>query len=344
MQHRHLTVAAGSLAVLLAAGCASVPGAGGGEGGAATQRSSPSTTSAPASTSPPATTPEVTTTPSVESAGTPAPVIIDPKPDAPARVHLDTTVTVRGKEVLACPPRSSTMEAPEPKRCDGGVPLTGIDVDRLTKPMKNAGTLTSYASLTADYDGRRLTVIDQQPADPRAQLDPAIAMLDAPLSCPAPTGGWTREDTGVMDNSDVQQWILDHPDEYGDVAVAYPVTLPKDQQQSGSADTGVVVTVIGATGDLDTARTELERVFTGNLCVVRSTHSHREIYTAFNALQGLSVTGNTTGLFAFGPGMVTRGDPVLRMEVDRWTPRLDDIWHKIGAPDLQLIAWMRAAD
>ncbi|TWP49074.1 hypothetical protein FKR81_25725 [Lentzea tibetensis] len=132
--------------------------------------------------------------------------------------------------------------------CDDGVPVVGVDADRLTTQRRSFDVRIGEARLTGVWRGGVLTVTEQ--ADPGEVFQPPSDGRPAP--CAPPPGGWKPDGKGA-DLTDLMNYVTQaHPDRF-----AVPGFVTEQ------------VYVVGVVrGDLAEETRELRSRYQGNLCVV----------------------------------------------------------------------------
>jgi hypothetical protein len=113
------------------------------------------------------------------------------------------------------------------------------------------------------------------------------------VPCAAPAGGWQPKPTNIL-TAKMTDWLAARADQVDDPALLYP------KGRSRGAPTVVRIGV--AHGDLEAFRREIDKVYTGNLCVVRARFSRTDTQKIQDALmpafdQKIGLTG------AAGPGL-----------------------------------------
>jgi len=113
------------------------------------------------------------------------------------------------------------------------------------------------------------------------------------VPCPTPSGGWPLRSSNI-NRPEVSQWLAARADQIGSPAVLYP---------EGASRTKPMVVRIGvAHGDVAKFRRDFEKVYRGNLCVVRTALSQKDVQDIQDAVmslneQKLGITGSS------GPGL-----------------------------------------
>jgi hypothetical protein len=175
-----------------------------------------------------------------------------------------TVVSTPGKPDRFCAPQQDTGfrrpgEEGQPA-CTFGITVVGVDLDALTDAGTAGAARFGRARLRGVYRAGTLTVSAQAP--PTARPAPTI---DRETPCPPPPGGW-QPGTSPTSN-DLHRYMYDeHPEQFRPLYVTYPDGIPAGPSPPGDAATVLNVEVVR--GDVDQIRSELVRLFTGNLCVV----------------------------------------------------------------------------
>ncbi|MEV6108606.1 hypothetical protein AB0M28_28475 [Streptomyces sp. NPDC051940] len=164
------------------------------------------------------------------------------------------------------PQMCEVMTASLPPMC-GGPDIVGWDWKGLKSAARSGTRWGSYV-LTGTWDGHRFTLTEPaRDADEVAPLpDPEKPDFSTP--CDEPEGGWQRakpgqDQTPVFEAAQMMDgyagaWIDDHRGERSPEA-AFPVLNFR------------------FTGDLDTARSALRKMWSGPLCVTSAEHTYKEL-------------------------------------------------------------------
>ena len=110
----------------------------------------------------------------------------------------------------------------------------------------------------------------------------------AAVPCEAPAGGWAPGQNIDERANALSEYVRARPDRFTDVWVGYPDGPPT--MDTGTDVTGPMVYVVGTTGDVEAARTELEAIFPGNLCVHQVAHSAADLQAIADQLSANSTT------------------------------------------------------
>jgi hypothetical protein len=203
-------------------------------------------------------------------------------------VHEGDTVEVTGQVIAApgqavvfCPPRATADDPQVPPLRPGEIPtpdvtdpaptcpttlavaLTGVDLDRLSSPVTVQRMRAGQATLRGTWHGRSIDVTEQ--TAPK-QTTPA---LDNVVPCPAPAGGWKVDNAErTIEQNALDAYVRGQPDRFSHIGIAN-----LDTTSSGNVAVMVVPVV---SGEVDSARRELEAVYQGNMCVTRGVLSIAE--------------------------------------------------------------------
>jgi hypothetical protein len=245
-------------------------------------------------------------------------------------VHDGDTVEASGT-VLSLPGEPVRFCAPAPVALgDGGgpeadcpfyVPVTGVDLDALTYTLGIGSGLPGSAHLAGVWRAGTLTVTEQGPPTPET---PEPTMPDEP-PCPAPAGGW-KADEG--DRTELFTYLdKQHPDQFRPVWAAHP----------GGVEVLVVEVV---KGDAAQAGRELEKHYTGALCVVAtpgrpSVADQRKLTETVGEAVGDLMEDHTNGIYATATGDTVRPELVIL------TPQLYAEFADIGFASLVPEPWLR---
>lgn len=181
-------------------------------------------------------------------------------------------LAVPGRPVRLCLPEPILRQGgpPSPPRCRRGIPVTGLDLDRLSGRAERAGTVWGGTTLEGVYRGGVVAVTEQAvlppSQEPSGRDDPAAA---DPVPCPEPAGGWPRLSERVRTTGYVSLTRIVSRDaaRLNDPYVAYPYGWHLQDQSDRK---GTEILVVGTTGDLAVARRQLTAVFPAeSLCVTR---------------------------------------------------------------------------
>jgi hypothetical protein len=149
------------------------------------------------------------------------------------------------------------------------VPTTGVDPGWLTHTTPSGQALSGRVRVEGTYRAGELAVtrmIGAAPDDQPERRPPA-------LPCAAPSGGW-RPGSGLDDNGALARFVEAHADRFADPWV---FEGPDTGAVPGETNAAFTVFVVGTTGDLDKARSELTALYGGNLCVSQVGYSRADL-------------------------------------------------------------------
>jgi hypothetical protein len=270
----------------------------------------------------------------------PPPVIRTGPGSGRQRVHFAGDILIDARGQHACPPYPvpavatgvSPRGATPPPDCPVPWPVSGVDPALLTERRSATGWTFGKGDFDADFDGERLTVVAQRPWTGAAPDRGSVA-LHAPTPCAAPRGGWTP---GEQPSSTKVQALVDgHPQDWGAVAISYPVAPGSDVTATSDA---VNVLLVGTTRDIPTATASIRAVYGGNLCVVRAQRSAADVGRASSYLRPDAMPD--PGFLTGGVGQYPDGDPVVTMSVVVWNQAWQDQWVRAGEPAILLDCWL----
>ncbi|MEV4314203.1 hypothetical protein [Actinocrispum sp. NPDC049592] len=173
-----------------------------------------------------------------------------------------------GKPVLFCEPIpvADVGYAPGQRPSCIGLPVTGVDLDKLADPAADGDIRTGMARLRGIWRSGTFTVTQQLPY----VREPVKPPVNAQVPCATPPGGWQPKDTGPPLGDTLQNYVNNvHPDQFKHPWTAYPYGGPPDGRTENWNSTSVLVVEV-VKGDVDEARRELEKRYPGNLCVISS--------------------------------------------------------------------------
>jgi hypothetical protein len=183
-----------------------------------------------------------------------------PRPGRGAQMEgLGTLVRDGNGQVRLCAEAMITGDSPPPAvvSCTRvAVPTTGVDDRWLAKPTKSGQRYSPPVRVEGTYAGGVLAVTRVAEMAPDAVVEP-------PVPCPAPAGGW-RPGPGYSEGSQAEDsrynglvfYVHDRADRFGFVWDGHPEGAPQ-----------IRVAVVGTTGDPAAAEAELSAIYPGNLCV-----------------------------------------------------------------------------
>ncbi|WP_112244065.1 hypothetical protein [Kribbella monticola] len=191
------------------------------------------------------------------------------------RVQVDgQVVAAPGKPVVYCFPVVTSLPAivgqgPQPAKCEQGaeLPVTGVDVDRLSDLSTVQGVKAGFAHLEGIWGGDKFTVDKQGPVVRAADPGPKVP-------CAAPPGGWKPGYSDDLVTPAVAAFVDGRPNQLQELSFGSPTALPA----GGGTPGGPSVLIIGvAHGDLAQIRQLLTPLVKGNLCVTRVKLSKTEV-------------------------------------------------------------------
>jgi hypothetical protein len=223
-------------------------------------------------------------------------------PDSPLvrngdRVELSgQVIAAPGKPPVFCAPHAVAAIGYPPGKepaptCPAGlsVKVIGVDLDRLTDASTIKGVRSGQARLVGTWQDRTVTV--------QEQTAPVVVTATPPrldvVPCPTPSGGWPLISSNI-NRPEVSEWLAARADQIDSPAMLYP---------EGAHRTKPLVVRIGvAHGDVDRFRREFEKVYEGNLCVIRAALSQKDVENIQTALSSayekqIGLTGSS------GPGL-----------------------------------------
>lgn len=218
------------------------------------------------------------------------------------------------------------------------VEARSVSLDTLTKRAVVGDVVVGYARLRGIWQDRALNVTSQGvPVEPTALVVPP----EDPVPCDPPPGGWQA--SSDIDGRAVHDYIEQHPGQFAAPWVAWPDGPPSAATAAPGAAKPSVFVIEMISGDVDRARTELSRIFTGNLCVARARPGVRpsgdvqrgaaEIMKRLDPV----MHDRRNGIFTAGD------DPSGRVSVEFLVldRQLYDAFTRVGLDDLILNPWIR---
>jgi len=210
-------------------------------------------------------------------------------------------------------------QEPAPRPSGLGVPVVGVDLGRLDRCREKDGATEGWACLTGVWDGRSLTVADQQV--PRGEARRAAQWSVPP--CAPPDGGWP--------SSDLDENLDPNVDLHGEEVVTVTMFRPSRSQ---------VVAVIASENP---GRTEqrLRDVLGSSLCVVQSRWTGRQVEELRTTLGERHAEWL---LYEWGETAAEDGQLTFAAKVVRVLPGL--VAFAAGLPDglLTVDAWLTPAE
>jgi hypothetical protein len=239
-------------------------------------------------------------------------------------------VAAPGKDPLFCPELPSTLPVFAPGKepapscpADLSVKLLGLDVSKFGEIK---GVRTGEAHVTGIWKDGTITVEQQSAYMPPVQTPDDS---DRP-GCPEPAGGWPYRVSNLM--SRPVSAFLD--------ARASQISGPILRYPDGRARKKPVVIEIGvAHGDLAAFRSAFEKIYQGNLCVVRTKYSRTEQERLSTQVGDL--LSKVPGAYAgggIGLGTDNTGIPVSVLVV---TEQVRDAFSPVGLQNLRVSADVR---
>jgi hypothetical protein len=206
-----------------------------------------------------------------------------------------------------------------------------VDLSALTQPGDHAGTRFGQAHLTGRWQGGQLTVTDQ--SAPVASPPPPPP---DDMPCEPPAGGWLPNTQA--DRTALRQYVVaEHPDQFRQPRVSYPSGVPAGGVTPIPTTEVLVIEMVS--GDLDAARAELRRRYTGNLCVTStpglpSIADQDRLQADADAVIGPLMREQANGIYAMAVADKVSVDLVML------TPRLADAFAVLLASALDARPWL----
>ena len=238
-----------------------------------------------------------------------------------------TVVALPGRPVRLCPGIGPAIgvggSTPVPDYCPLGIPLVGVDLDRLAGRQERDGAAWGRAEVTGVYRDRTVTVTGQR-VRPVTDLEREKPLApDLPADCPPPAGGWPRgevQSRPALEHAD--RYVDAHPDVLGGLSIAYP-------EASRSGAIGTQVLLIGTTGDLAEATRQVRQWYKGSLCVRSVPHTRAQMLAARASLDA-AMSDPARGLVSVGETSVD-GDPRVSMTVVVYDEQIHALRESAGA-------------
>jgi hypothetical protein len=191
-------------------------------------------------------------------------------PDQGAGVPVEGTGTLfrdGSGPIKLCSQVTATLDLPTSLAgCSPvAVVTTGVDASLLVHTTTGGQAYSDPVRVEGTYRDGILSVSRVA----KAQPDPPGAWVEPPIPCAPPAGGWAMgyglpaQDDGSAANGLIA-FVRSHPDRYLDLWEGHPDGPPSDE--ASYAPTRMVY-VVGTTGDVSQARSELSAIYPGNLCV-----------------------------------------------------------------------------
>ncbi len=173
-----------------------------------------------------------------------------------------------GGQPIVCEQLISLAMIGSPPNCMDPSVRVEVDVRNLPGAAEVGGTWASgHLSVEGTWEGDRIRVTDARPSE-----RPASSSLERNVPCDAPAGGWPVVDTDLAyeaAGAAVDGEVLAHPDRYAGLWGAFV--------GSGDIEGRAAVYVVATVDDVETVTTELRKVFSYSLCVVRVPFSTRDL-------------------------------------------------------------------
>lgn len=235
----------------------------------------------------------------------------------------------------------SSADKPTPP-CQDAVATRGLDIRRTQPVGANRDHTWGTVKVVGSWDGRVLTVTDQQPIE-RVPDWPPDNRLPERVPCEPPAIGWNPGPVqNDLDGVDVERAV---GADFGQSAIGYPEGAG-EVGPDGDLSHVVQVLVVGTTGDVPKARSAIRRVFGGNLCVVHATHSAAEIRAQTSRL-GAAVGGGARmaelHIISYGGRVVQLGDETLKVDVSYESEALRTALATVGGPAVTVNSWLQPA-
>ncbi|GAA4969245.1 hypothetical protein GCM10025331_72900 [Actinoplanes utahensis] len=244
-----------------------------------------------------------------------------------------TVLAAPGGPVRFCAPAPTTAigGGPPVPDCSVGVPVLGVDLNRLAEAGRYEKTRFGRARLRGEWRSGTLRVTEQGPPV-AATLEPA-----EPTPCRPPDGGWQRGPLG--DTNRVFEYVESrHPDRFRRPWVTYPRGATRDETPMAGATEVLVIEVVR--GDVDGARRDLAALYAGNLCVVgragaKSLADQRGLHEAVQPELTAIMEDAANGVYASG------SEDTVSVEMLMLTPALHGRLTAISADGITAVPWLR---
>jgi hypothetical protein len=207
-------------------------------------------------------------------------------------VAKGVVVAAPGRPVVFCPPLPQNdmayLPGQEPPPCLGdprAVVVTGVDLDRLSRPQTRKGVLFGYAELRGIWRDRTIAVTEQG----RHSEDESVERVDPGPPCPPPPGDWKRNrELGYVSPERLLAFVARQPDRFGAHWLSY-VDVDREAPESGPdwPDAKEILVIGVVEGEPDDARRELAPLYGGNLCVTRAEQSITRLEQVTDKLEAL---------------------------------------------------------
>jgi hypothetical protein len=176
-------------------------------------------------------------------------------------------IGVPGKDPVFCPQLVSSLPAYEPGKepapscpANFSVKLLGLDVSKFGLIK---GVRSGEAHVTGSWKDGTITVEQQSAYVPPVQTPDDY---DRPR-CAEPAGGWPSRPSNIL-SQPVNAFLDAHANQINGPIFRYPNGRNRNQP--------VVIEIGVANGDIEAFRTVFEKVYHGNLCLVRTNFSRAE--------------------------------------------------------------------
>jgi hypothetical protein len=222
------------------------------------------------------------------------------------RVEVDgLVIAAPGKPVVFCQPLpipavGGRPEAPPSCPTNHAVKLTGVDLDRLSRPSTIQGVRSGSAHLIGIWTDGSIAVQEQNVPRPFHEEN-----MEVP--CAPPPGGWPVTNEAYPISKKLQAFVDARPDQLGAIWIGWPKGTPGSDLPDGSPSPKPTVVMVGvAHGDVAAIRQAVEPLSAGNLCVYRTRFSQNEVKQLGAAVMALPL--EQFGLD--GPGLGVGDRPV----------------------------------
>lgn len=195
------------------------------------------------------------------------------------RVEVDgLVIAAPGKPVVFCKPvirqpliRVGVSEPPPSCPANHAVKLTGVDLDRLSRPSTIQGVRSGSAHLIGIWTDGSIAVQEQNA--PRPFHDEKME-----VPCAPPPGGWPVTNEAYPISKKLQAFVDARPDQLGATWIGWPKGSPGPDSPAGSPSPKPTVVMVGvAHGDVAAIRQAVEPLSAENLCVYRTRFSRNEV-------------------------------------------------------------------
>lgn len=161
--------------------------------------------------------------------------------------------------------------------------VTGVEDRWFTQEATSGQAWSESVRVEGSYSNGTLAVRQVEPFHPDvAPQEPAV------VPCEPPAGGWAPGQNVDERANALSEYVRARPDRFTDVWVGYPDGPPT--MDTGADVTSPMVYVVGTTGDVEAAGTELEAIFPGNLCVHPVAYSAADLQAIADQLSAVSTT------------------------------------------------------